>query len=61
MVSKYDGVSNTFEAQGIKVLISISNLINPNGRTVANGAYVNIRGTLGSDGSLDLDCARKVV
>lgn len=51
-VSKYDTVSNTFEVQGIKVLISASTSINPNGRTVANGAYVNISGTVGSDGSL---------
>lgn len=51
-VSKHDTVANTFEVQGIKVLISASTSINPNGRTVANGAYVNISGTVGSDGSL---------
>lgn len=51
-VSKYDSVTKIFEVQGIKVFIGASTTINPNGRTVANGAYVNVSGTVGSDGSI---------
>jgi hypothetical protein len=51
-VSKYDSTAKTFEVQGIKVTIGANTTINPNGKTVADGAYVNISGTVGADGSL---------
>lgn len=50
-VSKYDSTAKTFEVQGIKVTISSATTINPNGKTVADGAYVNVSGTVGTDGS----------
>lgn len=51
-VSRYDSSTNTFEVQGIKIALSTSSVIDPIGRSVKDGAYVNVRGTLGSDGTL---------
>lgn len=51
-VSKFDSVAKTFEVQGIKVTIGSSTTINPNGSAVADGAYVNVVGTVGVDGGL---------
>ncbi|WP_310610872.1 DUF5666 domain-containing protein [Limnohabitans sp.] len=51
-VSKYDSTANTFEIQGIKVTIGSDTTTNPKGKAVANGAYVKVSGTVGSDGSL---------
>lgn len=51
-VSKYDSVAKTFEVQGTKILIGAGTTVNPSGKTVANGAYVNISGTVGGDGSI---------
>lgn len=50
-VSRYDSATQTFEVQGIKVTMTSSTSINPTGKTVKDGAYVNVRGTVGSDGS----------
>jgi hypothetical protein len=51
-VSKYDGTAKTFEVQSVKVTIIDATTINPNGKTVADGAYVKVTGTVGTDGSL---------
>lgn len=51
-VSKYDSIAKTFEVQGTKILIGAGTTVNPNGKTVADGAYVNINGTVGSDGNI---------
>lgn len=51
-VSKYDSVAKTFEVQGTKILIGAGTTVNPSGKTVSNGAYVNVSGTVGSDGSI---------
>lgn len=51
-VSKYDSTAKTFEVQGVKVAIGANTTINPNGKTISDGAYVNVNGTVGTDGSL---------
>lgn len=50
-VSRYNSDAQTFEVQGITVTMTSSTSINPTGKTVKDGAYVNVRGTVGSDGS----------
>ncbi|WP_310626770.1 DUF5666 domain-containing protein [Limnohabitans sp.] len=52
LVSKYDASGKTFEVQGVKVSIGSTTTINPNGKTVADGAYVNVSGSVGSDGRI---------
>ena len=51
-VSKYDSVAKTFEVQGTKIIIGAGTIVNPSGKTVVDGAYVNISGTIGSDGNI---------
>ena len=51
-VSKYNSTAKTFEVQGIKITIGSSTTVNPTTKTVADGAYVNVTGTVGTDGSI---------
>ena len=51
-VSAYDGSAKTFEVQGIKVAITSSTSVLPSTATVDNNAYVQVSGTVGSDGSV---------
>lgn len=51
-VSKYDSTARTFEVQGVKVAMVNTTTINPSGKAVADGAYVKVTGTVGTDGSL---------
>lgn len=50
-VTQYDSTANTFEVQGIQVTMTASTTTSPTSKTVRNGAYVNVRGNVGSDGS----------
>jgi hypothetical protein len=51
-VSKYDSTAKTFELQGIRVSIAAGTGITPLGKTISNGSYVKLGGTVNSDGSI---------
>lgn len=51
-ISAYDSSAKTFELQGVKVSIGSSTTVLPANATVSNNAYVQVSGTVGSDGSL---------
>jgi len=51
-VSKFNSTSQSFEVQGIKITIGSTTTINPSTKSVADGAFVNVTGTVGTDGSI---------
>ena len=51
LVSNYSASAGSFEIEGVKVLVG-SATITPTGATLASGAYVQVTGTVGSDGSI---------
>ena len=51
-VSAYDSNAKTFEVQGVKVSTSSSTTVLPATASIANNAYVQVSGTVSSDGRL---------
>lgn len=51
VVTQYDAAATTFMLGGIKVNFATATVV-PSGRTLANGQYVQVRGSFASDGSL---------
>ena len=51
VVSNYSVSAGTFELEGVKVIVGSATL-SPTGATIANGAYVQVSGTVGSDASI---------
>ena len=51
LISRYDATTQTFEIQGVKVNVGSAS-IQPSGAVLADGAYVKLDGTVGSDGGL---------
>lgn len=51
LVSNYSAASGSFELEGVKVVIGSATLT-PTGASIANGAWVQVTGTVGSDGSI---------
>ena len=51
LVSAFNATAKTLEIQGVKVDLSNAS-VTPTGATLANGSYVQIKGTLGTDGVL---------
>ena len=51
VVSNYSVSTGTFELEGVKVIVGSATL-SPTGATIANGAYVQVSGTVGSDASI---------
>ncbi|MEI7783801.1 MAG: DUF5666 domain-containing protein [Betaproteobacteria bacterium] len=49
-VSAFDNSAKTFEVQGVKVSFTSTTVISPSSAAVANNAYVQVSGTVGSDG-----------
>lgn len=51
LVSNYSASAGSFELEGVRILIGSATLT-PTGASVANGAWVQVTGTVGSDGTI---------
>lgn len=51
LVSNYSASAGSFEIEGVKVRVG-SATVTPTGATLASGAYVQVTGTVGTDGSI---------
>lgn len=57
LVSKYNATASTMEVQGVTVNLAKAT-ISPSGKTVGNNSFVDIGGTIGSDGVLSATTVR---
>ena len=57
VVSNYSASTGSFELEGVKVVVGSATLT-PAGATIGNGAYVQVSGTVGSDGSISATAIR---
>lgn len=51
LVSNYSASAGSFELEGVKILVG-SATVTPTGASVANGAWVQVTGTVGGDGTI---------
>jgi hypothetical protein len=57
LVSNYSASTGSFELEGVKVVVGTATLT-PTGATIGNGAYVQVSGTVGADGSITASAIR---
>lgn len=57
LVSNYSASAGSFELEGVKILIGSATLT-PTGASVASGAWVQVTGTVGSDGTISATAIR---
>jgi Domain of unknown function (DUF5666) len=52
VVSQYDATAGSFQVSGVTVKVASTTTVTPTTKTVANNAYVQVAGTVQTDGSL---------
>jgi hypothetical protein len=57
LVSNYSATTGSFELEGVKVVVGSATLT-PTGASIGNGAYVQVTGTVGTDGSITATAIR---